>query len=49
MCRRIVCPTCKKPTYAGCGLHIEAVLGDVKPADRCKCERPAKKKWFGLF
>ena len=37
MCTRITCSTCKKPTYSGCGAHVEMVLGDVRPADRCKC------------
>jgi hypothetical protein len=37
MCRRVECATCGRPTYAGCGLHIEQVLGDVPPADRCRC------------
>jgi hypothetical protein len=35
MCRRITCSTCGKPSFAGCGLHIESVLGDVAPAERC--------------
>lgn len=37
MCRRVSCNKCGRPTYAGCGQHIEQVLGDVSPADRCKC------------
>lgn len=37
MCQRITCKKCGKPSYAGCGAHIEQVLGDVPPADRCKC------------
>lgn len=36
MCRRITCETCEKPTYVGCGDHIEQVLGDVPEADRCQ-------------
>ncbi|MBL8604573.1 MAG: hypothetical protein JNK72_21790 [Myxococcales bacterium] len=36
MCRRVNCSVCNKPTYAGCGMHIEQVLGDVAPADRCQ-------------
>ena len=52
MCQRITCSTCAKPSYAGCGRHIEAVLGDVKPADRCRCReekaaRPAAKSNSG--
>jgi hypothetical protein len=37
MCRRVTCEKCHKPTFAGCGKHIEQVLGDVKPEDRCDC------------
>jgi hypothetical protein len=37
MCQRIDCPKCGQPTYAGCGLHIEQVLGSVPVAERCKC------------
>lgn len=43
MCRRVTCPTCGKPTFAGCGMHVEQVLGDVPKSDRCHCrEKPAK-------
>jgi len=37
MCSRVTCPTCDRPTYAGCGAHVEQVLGDVAPDDRCRC------------
>jgi len=37
MCRRVECRTCQRPTYAGCGAHIEQVLGDVEPSARCQC------------
>lgn len=37
MCRRVMCNSCGKPTYAGCGAHIEQVLGDVPKAERCRC------------
>ncbi|QYG93180.1 hypothetical protein HC251_12570 [Iamia sp. SCSIO 61187] len=52
MCRRVTCPTCHRPTYAGCGLHVEQVLGDVAPEGRCQCatdgtpSRP-RRRWFG--
>jgi hypothetical protein len=50
MCQRIQCSTCGKPTFAGCGRHIEQVLGDVKPAERCqghpKAEADAKEGFF---
>jgi len=37
MCRRVTCTTCGKPGWAGCGAHVDAVLGDVAPKDRCHC------------
>jgi hypothetical protein len=37
MCRRIDCSECGRPTFAGCGAHVEQVLGDVPPDDRCRC------------
>lgn len=37
MCRRVECSKCKKPTYAGCGKHIEQVLADVPRESRCTC------------
>lgn len=37
MCRRVDCGSCHKPTFAGCGAHVEQVLGNVAPADRCRC------------
>ena len=37
MCQRVDCPKCGRPTYAGCGRHIEQVLGNVPVAARCKC------------
>lgn len=36
MCSRVTCRTCGKPTYSGCGQHIEQVLGDVPKAERCQ-------------
>jgi hypothetical protein len=56
MCRRVTCKKCGKPTYSGCGAHIEQVLGDVPREQRCRCfeeeaasgtARPAeKKRWW---
>jgi hypothetical protein len=37
MCRRVSCKQCGKPTFAGCGAHVEQVLADVPQADRCDC------------
>jgi hypothetical protein len=43
MCQRITCSSCGKPSFAGCGRHVEAVLGDVPPADRCHCRERGEK------
>jgi hypothetical protein len=37
MCRRVTCSRCDKPTFAGCGAHVEQVLGDVPQGERCRC------------
>ncbi|MCB9735098.1 MAG: hypothetical protein H6745_21120 [Deltaproteobacteria bacterium] len=37
MCRRVTCKKCGRPTFAGCGAHIEQVLGDVPRDKRCNC------------
>ena len=42
MCRRVECDNCGKPTYAGCGKHIEQVLGDVPREQRCSCREKRK-------
>jgi hypothetical protein len=44
MCLKTVCRKCGKPTWMGCGRHIEEVLRDVAPKDRCQC--PRAKSWF---
>ena len=41
MCSRVTCPRCHKPTFAGCGAHVEMVLGDVPKDQRCKCREQA--------
>lgn len=54
MCRRVNCSVCNKPTYAGCGMHIEQVLGDVPRDQRCTCKsdaasakpQEAKRGWW---
>lgn len=33
------CDKCGKPTWKGCGKHIEQALKDVPEDERCKCPR----------
>jgi hypothetical protein len=42
MCQRVTCSQCGKPTFAGCGRHVEQVLGDVPPVQRCKCRESSE-------
>lgn len=37
MCRRVSCAACGKPTYDGCGAHVDRVLAGVPVAQRCQC------------
>ncbi len=36
MCRRVTCNECGKATFAGCGAHVEQVLGGVPEDKRCQ-------------
>jgi len=42
MCSRSNCARCGKPSYVGCGMHVEQVLHDVALADRCHCREQAR-------
>lgn len=37
MCARITCADCGRPTWTGCGEHVEEALQGVAQADRCSC------------
>lgn len=37
MCRPVTCKQCGKQTWAGCGQHVDAVMGKVPAAQRCAC------------
>ena len=36
MCSKVICKKCKKPTWSGCGQHIEEALHGIAVADRCQ-------------
>jgi len=44
MCHQITCATCGKPTWEGCGEHIEYALKHVPLDERCTCPREEAKK-----
>lgn len=35
MCEKVTCRKCNKPTWAGCGEHVEQALAGIAIADRC--------------
>lgn len=47
MCQRITCKDCGRPSFRGCGRHVESVLGDVPPTDRCQCGATVAKAHAG--
>ena len=36
MCSRTTCRKCNKPTWSGCGNHVEIALKGVAKKDRCQ-------------
>jgi hypothetical protein len=40
MCTRISCRRCGKPTWVGCGRHVEQVMAGIPEEKRCTCPRP---------
>lgn len=43
MCRRVSCKVCGKPTWAGCGNHVEQALAGVPKKDRCPGHTDAER------
>ena len=39
MCMKIECAKCEKPTWKGCGKHVEQALKDVPVDERCQCPK----------
>lgn len=39
MCQRMTCSRCGKPTWIGCGRHVEEALRGVPADERCQCPR----------
>jgi hypothetical protein len=48
MCHRARCERCGKPTWIGCGRHVEQALVGVPGADRCACPRSLLARLLGL-
>ncbi len=37
MCSPAVCPSCRKMTYSGCGMHVDQIFAGVPRERRCSC------------
>lgn len=44
MCYREQCKECGRPSYGGCGMHVEQVLGNVPPEHRCQCREQSDQE-----
>ncbi|NYD40916.1 hypothetical protein [Nocardioides panaciterrulae] len=44
MCRPVVCKTCGKTGWAGCGMHVDQVLAGVPASQRCPGHPKAQKQ-----
>lgn len=38
MCSAVRCNVCGKITWAGCGEHVDSVMADLPPEQRCTCK-----------
>jgi len=47
MCTRVTCDQCGKPSFVGCGRHVDQVLGDVPPDERCRCREERRERRGG--
>ncbi|MCX2715177.1 hypothetical protein OOK62_24300 [Mycolicibacterium sp. J2] len=52
MCRAVTCRVCGKTTWAGCGMHVDAVRRGVPAGQWCAGHSsdgpaPARRGWFG--
>jgi hypothetical protein len=48
VCRAVTCKTCGRTTWAGCGEHVDQVMGGVPRQDRCEghAKEPAKSSFL---
>lgn len=47
MCRLVVCKTCSKMTWRGCGMHVQQVMAGVPKDDRCQGHPDQGKSFIG--
>ena len=47
MCQRIRCRRCGKPSWEGCGAHVEHALAGVPLQARCRCPEEEPRTVLG--
>lgn len=47
MCHQVQCQICSKPTWSGCGDHVEQALAGVPVAARCPGHSDAEMAQHG--
>ena len=45
MCSRVICNSCKKYTWSGCGQHVSQVMAGVPKRERCSCTQAELAEW----
>ncbi len=49
MCYAVRCPSCGKTTWAGCGMHVDAVRRSVPSSQWCTCNGKGNANEGGLL
>lgn len=49
MCSEVTCRQCGRPSWKGCGQHVDQVLGHVALEERCQCKVQGTTKKLGWF
>jgi hypothetical protein len=44
MCSKVTCRICKKPTWSGCGEHVEEALSGIPNSERCAGHQNSQAK-----
>lgn len=48
MCSKVICKSCGKPTWSGCGQHVEEALRGIPKSQRCQghADEPVEPGFF---
>lgn len=43
MCSLIICHSCKKYSFSGCGQHLSILFANKKPEELCLCNKKIRE------